>query len=55
MVSTRTLQEFYLPDELPSNMLWTVFMNTLKPDWENAAETWTIWGLCLLIRGMGEQ
>lgn len=37
------------------NMLWTVFMNTLKPGWENAAETWTIWGLCLLIRGMGEQ
>lgn len=50
MVSSRTLPKILFT----RNMLWTVFMNTLKPGWENAAETWTIWGLCLLIRGMGE-
>lgn len=36
------------------NMFWIVFMNILKLGWENVVEIWIIWGLCLLIRGMGE-
>lgn len=37
------------------NMFWIVFMNILKLGWENVVEIWIIWGLCLLIRGMGEE